>query len=505
MTNYVIDDCTGNLGPLSTNFPVVDPKKTINYILENTAWDASFTDLRGRDRGLKADIISRNVAFDPGRNNYNFDYKNINHLKKVEVTYSKTNGFLSFHIYKGTAYSTAASDDVTLKATFYNEEVDPPVTIEGSIGGSNGFTIGSTNFGNITFTAQGNGNGQFTSTNISFSNNNIRTEAGFNELKGSFRNDGSSSNFPSQVVGELKMKRFFDQSPDKDSSEYRSNLYLRGENAIAGIFYADRDNEVVKEHQTSSQTPSQSQTPSETQATLGDKITINDKVTTTLMGQFSPGPTGGGAFPFGLWASEKFLDNKIRFLTLATFLNPNTRPGNYVSHKTLNGDIRYEREDGFKGVYIYEGETGELTGDVELKLSFQSGYIQVDGNISSDLEIEGNDLGGIIIIHGEIDPTTGVGSYTPEGITTIGFGRLDLSDGASDLTTMHDKGQDKLRMVLSPDGRHGREALGGATVQPQAYPSYIAGEVEINGFKIKADDRDTNTLVGAFIGDKQEQ
>ena len=247
---------------------------------------------------------------------------------------------------------------------------------------------------------------------------------------------------------------------------------------------------------------------------IGEKIPDKVRVTTSLgyteSLSFPAGITGGSGFPYGLEASERFIDNKIRFLTLSGFLNPNTRPGIYTPHKHENPNasefpnVRYKREDGFKGIYIYEGETGELTGDVELKLGFQSGYIQVDGNISSDLEIEGNDLGGIFMALGDINSTTGLGSYTPGGITSIYFGTINLSDGTPDVTTMNNQGQPKLRMVLSPDVRLARGAAGGALSQPQSYPSYIAGELEINGFKINSGDRDTNTLVGAFIGDNQE-
>ena len=499
MTNYVLDDCTPNVGPRSSSFTGT----TINYNLENSAWaPGTFTNLKGKDRGLKASSVARNVAFDPTRNNYNFDYNNINRLKKVEVTYSKTNGFEGFYTYKGTAYGSSTAtqkDDVTLKATFYNEEVDPPFTIEGSIGGSDGLTIGSTNFGNITFTAQGNRSGQFTGTNISFSNSNIRTEAGFNEVKGSFKNDGSSSNFPSQVVGELKMKRFFDQSPDKSSDEYRNNLYLRGENAIAGVFLADRGNEVVKENLPPGQTT--------TSQSIADPAKI------TLEGSFPAGRTGGGAFPYGLWANENFMkENRTYFLELTGFLNPTTRPGIYTSHQTLTGSISYKREDGFKGIYIYEGETGELTGDVDLVVSFSQPAssdqgIGVNGNISTELEIEENDLNGIVLAFGQIDASTGVGGLSPgllaAKLAFVKFGETDITANETDLATMHDQGQAKIRMVLSPDGRHARG--GGASAQPENYPSYIAGEVEINGFKINAEDGDHNTMVGVFIGDKQEQ
>ena len=243
---------------------------------------------------------------------------------------------------------------------------------------------------------------------------------------------------------------------------------------------------------------------------IGEEFTI-DRVTTTLEGSFPAGPTGGGAFPYGLWASERvihnntnFIDNKIAFLELSGFLNPTTRPGHYVSHSTLNDTVYYIREDGFKGVYIYEGETGELTGDVELLLSFVSGGIFVYGNISTELEIDGNNLSGIGINAGTINPITGVGGFKNQigQNANIRFGEYDTSNDGFTPATMHDQGQGKIRMVLSPDGRHARAR--GAASQPESYPSYIAGEIEINGFKINADDRDTNTVVGVFIGDKQE-
>ena len=242
---------------------------------------------------------------------------------------------------------------------------------------------------------------------------------------------------------------------------------------------------------------------------IGEEFTI-DRVTTTLEGSFPAGPTGGGAFPFGLWASEKLMgtEHRIAFLELSGFLNPTTRPGIYTPHQTLTGNIFYKREDGFKGIYIYEGETGELTGDVNLAVSFSQPAssdqgVEVVGNISTELEIEGNDLSGIVLGFGQVTSTTGVGGLPPElvatGLAFLKFGKTNFTSNQTDLATMHDQGQAKLRMVLSPDGRH---AIGSV---PESYPSYVAGEVEINGFKINADDRDTNTVVGVFIGDKQEQ
>ena len=245
---------------------------------------------------------------------------------------------------------------------------------------------------------------------------------------------------------------------------------------------------------------------------IGEAFTI-DRVTTTLEGSLPAGPTGGGAFPYGLWASEKaihnntnFIDNRIAFLELSSFLNPTTRPGHYTPHQTPNGAVYYKREDGFKGVYIYEGETGELTGDVELGLNFSTNTIYLFGSISTDLEIEGHDLEGIGVTS-TIDSTTGVGGSlepsTSLGNPYVRFGDYNLSDFSFSGATVNHQGQAKLRMVLSPDGRHARQL--GSRSEPESYPSYIAGEVEINGFKINSGDGDHNTVVGVFIGDKQEQ
>ena len=250
------------------------------------------------------------------------------------------------------------------------------------------------------------------------------------------------------------------------------------------------------------------------ESNIGEEIIV-DRVTTTLEGSFPAGPGGGSDFGYGLWASERaihnntnFIDNRIAFLELSSLLNPTTRPGHYTNVGGEDVKFRYKREDGFKGAYIYEGETGELTGDVDLSINFIASGASVDGNISTDLEIEGNDLLGITLLGGQVD-TTGVGGLTPElavlGISYMKLGKTDLATNAISEPTMNDGGQGKIRMVLSSDGRHEIERFSGTTTLPENYPSYIAGEVEINGFKINADDRDTNTVVGVFIGDKQEQ
>ena len=449
----------------------------MGYELEN-AWfaDGQFDlTFKGANRALIADIINfnepANHAFNPSHASYSFAYKNIDRHKKIEVTYTKQNGFHGVYSYKGSS-SHEMQEDVTLKATFFDSLINPTAIIHGYIGDDNGITMGGTNFGQIRFSANDvSEDGQFIDSNqISFSKKNITVEKGFNELRGSFKNDGSTTSFPTQVVGELKMKRFYDGSPlMSNPNEYTNNLYSRGDNALAGVFVADKASEV-------------------TQSIAPIKI---DAIEGTI-----------GMFGYGLWASENFLDNKIVFLEETEKFNPGRTASDYTSHITATGSnpLRYKKKDGFKGVYIYEGETGELTGDVELELHFDSNKIRVIGDISRSLEIEGENLYGIGI-RSTIDFTTGVGGSLESSALLanprLRFGVHD-SDWDLDITEIDDHGQAKLKMVLSPDGIQAQTGV------PETYPSQIAGELEINGFKIEASDGDNNTVVGVFVADKQE-
>ena len=522
MTNYVLDDCTPNLGPRSSSFTGT----TINYTLENSAWTTTFKDLEGKDRGLQASSVARNVDFNPANNNYNFDYKNINRLKKVEVTYSKTNGFEGFYTYKGTAYGSSTAtqkDDVTLKATFYNEEVDPPFTIEGSIGGSDGLTIGSTNFGNITFTAQGNGSGQFTGTNISFSNSNIRTEAGFNEVKGSFKNDGSSSNFPSQVVGELKMRRFFDQSPDKSSDEYRSNLYLRGENAIAGVFLADRGNEVVKEHQTSSQTPSQ-------QTQTLERI---DKLLLAVP----------SADIYGYWLEVIPIDNVmtaragLNDLFLNDLIESSKNRGNISFPEfhldnippgfqgSFPGTISGTYEGRFLGAYYYKEEAGHFDSDARLKIvlgktgnTYQTATIE--GFLGDDITMAEDDFYGFVINHhfntekggfSMETPHFGTGNWTDiyKKETTTAFG-TPCANTCLEAQYKEATGFTKVTEFTAggPDpGNHGEGYIRGWVSEDGglfSFPSNLYGEVKVKGFSKNGESGENNNLHGVFVTTLEE-
>ena len=446
----------------------------IDYTISNR-WNPDYVSLKGKDRELVANITtydSSDNEFNTSHASYNFAYKNIDPLKYVEVTYEKEDGFIGLYSYKGS--SGEITEDVTLKATFNNPSIKA-LLIEGHIGDSGGIVMNGTNFGQIRFSATKADNGQFLDKQVRFSDPVIRAEIGFGELKGSFKNDGSSSKFPSQVVGELKMKRFFDTSPIRNNKvlEYNENLYSRGDNALAGVFVVDKFSEITQKF-----------------------VPIKKHVQGTI-----------DMLSYGIWASENSIDNRIVFLEQTTKFNPKRTASDYTSHTTANNTVFYRREDGFKGVYIYEGETGELTGDVDLVVDFRNNEMLVDGNISTDLEIEGNDLLGISMQTGTINLNTGVGDIDIDAdgfddrrtATRLSFGITDIDNDIRTKPTVSHQGlARKLRMVFSPDGVQAQ----GST--PESYPSQIAGELEINQFKIKASDGDNNTILGVFVADKQE-
>ena len=483
-----IDNCgsinpfqVGNCAPaVGHSSSISGTDYSVDYTVNNNWYSADYTtSLEGKDRHLEANLIGRsnNAAFNPSHAGYSFTYNKVSR-KNTEVTYSKTNGFEGFYSYKGS--SGQITEDVTLKVAFKNIW-HKSYRIEGYIGDSNGITMGGTNFGQIKFSAYGlPEDGQFIDKNIGFSSTGISTETGFNELRGSFKNDGTSTSFPTQVVGELKMKRFFDTSPIRNKKwlEYSDNLFKKGDNALAGVFVADKTNEEV---------------------TLYDPASIHDEGKLSML-------------YYGIWASENLIDNRIVFLEETTKFNPERTASDYTSktyteNYSQTAEIRYKRENGFKGVYIYEGETGELTGDVDFIVGFNAyNRISIAGEILTDLEIGGYDLKGIAMLNGAIDGNTGVGSIDidADGIDDNNTSaKMEFGDFLNDLNTIdrptvtHYGLARKLRIALSPDGIQAQ----GST--PETYPSQIAGEVEINGFKIKASDGDNNTVVGVFVADKQ--
>ena len=255
-STYTEENCARDLD-------VISVLHGLNFTLKNNWLTDSAENLKGLDRLTEVDIISQNDAFNPDHANYEFQYRNdIPLTEKIEVTYHKEDAFSALFSYKGS--NIQILEDVTLKATFPDPQLKY-IGIEGYIGGDDGITMGSTNFGQIRFSvidvSDENGlfDGQFTDiTQVRFSNIHINPGEN-NVVKGSFKNDGTTSTFPTQVVGELTMKGFYDASTRLDPTrldvdgtrlegtngfeKYEKNRDSRGDNALAGVFLVDKTSE----------------------------------------------------------------------------------------------------------------------------------------------------------------------------------------------------------------------------------------------------------------------
>ena len=434
-------------------------------------------------------------------------------LDSITATYHKRDGFVGDYVYKGVPGKF--SSDV--KLIFTLDETN--ARIRGYLGNDIGFYDGSGSrssssnyymfYGLLVDATVDTKTGSFTVTDPEFGIylwDNLdsrpsrvnRTDSGTGTIEATFSNGGSNDDLPSTITGKVEVTGFLRKNPTTTANTRTSNgkdyvksdgSYHRSANSsLPNGFTSNHLVKSGKKFVTGPEWPS------------GENNSLTGTFSSDLVSDVKVRKLEGniGPFSYGVWANDNFLDNRIVFLGQTTKFNPKRTASDYTPHQNNNADVRYERENGFKGIYIYEGNFGELTGDVELKLQFSSNSISVSGNISSDLEIEGNDLDGIILTFADIDSTTGVGSYTSGEVNAVAFGNADLSSQTFDLKTVHDIGQAKLRMVLSPDGVPAQ----GST--PESYPSQIAGELEINGFKIKTGDGDNNTVVGVFVGDKQE-
>ena len=446
-------------------------------MVKNNWYSSSFVNLQGKDRDLEATLIGRtnNAAFNPSDANYNFRYKNIDNRKAVEVTYEKEDGFHGFYSYKGS--SGQIIEDVTLKARFNNPSIKA-LLIEGYIGDSGGIVMNGTNFGQIRFSANKADNGQFLDSNqVQFSNLGIRAEIGFNEVRGSFKNDGSSTSFPSQVVGELKMKRFFDTT--SNVYEYNDNLLKRGDNALAGVFVADKANEQEKRI-----------VPLESH--LEGKI---------------------GMFSYGVWASDRPEDNR------ASLSIPMNREIFYplppVKTVQLTGlpaqqtrasiDVMYKKENGFRGAYIYKDQTGTITSDVHLQATFVSHAnngretMQVKGFLAKPFTMEGDSFQGIVLQGLNVSANDGSVAKSL-GDNTIRFGTalFNATTGNIDSVSAQSlKNQGNFSLTFGASG--GQEG----EVSLKNYPEHIGGEIKVTGFSLdETGNHADNTIVGVFVGDR---
>ena len=465
----------------------------VDYTVNNNWYSSSFVNLQGKDRDLEANLIGRtnNAAFNPSDANYNFAY-NMDARKDIEVTYTKGNGFHGFYSYEGA--SGQITEDVTLKANFSSGKI----YIDGHIGDNNGITMEGTNFGQIKFsTSKISEDGQFIIDNgsLHFSNLTIRPESGtFNILRGSFKNDGTRFSFPTQLVGELEMKRFFDTSAVRSNKplEYNKNVFSRGDNALAGVFVADKTNEVAIR-------------------SFPLRVSSEGNI---------------GMFSYGLWADE--LPQECGFsscspsphyraelsipkgqeifypVTPVETVNLGAGIGTISARDSI--DVTYKKEDGFRGAYIYKDQTGTITSDVHLQATFVSNVnngretMQVKGFLAKPFTMEGDSFSGIVLQG--LNVIANDGSVVKSiGDNTIRFGTalFNATTGNIDNINPQPNIQQQGNFSITVGATAGQEG----SVSLKNYPEHIGGEIKVTGFSLdETENYADNTIVGVFVGDR---
>ena len=423
--------------------------------------------------------MGRNDDFNPSHASYNFAY-NKDSRKNIEVTYTKQDGFHGLYSFEGASNSnndTPLEEDVTLKVTFKNIG-HKSYRIQGYIGDSNGITIEGVNFGQIKFYANGvSEDGQFIDKNVRFTGGSISNETGFNELRGSFKNDGTWNSFPTQVVEELKMKRFFDTSPIRNNKplEYNDNLFKRGDNALAGVFVADKTNEQEKRF-----------------------VPLERKLEGNL-----------GMFSYGLWASDRPEDNRasLSIPMNREILYPLPPVETVLGQQVRDSiDVIYKKENGFRGAYIYKDQIGTIESDVHLQATFVSNVngrtnMQVKGFLAKPFEMEGDSFSGIVLQGLSLAANDGSVNVEAIGDNTIRFGTAlsNATTGNFDSVDPQPNIQQQGNFSITVGATAGQEG----SVSLKNYPEHIGGEIKVTGFSLdETENYADNTIVGVFVGDR---
>ena len=182
---------------------------------------------------------------------------------------------------------------------------------------------------------------------------------------------------------------------------------------------------------------------------------------------------------------------------------------NYLFPKPNSGRLiaTYSKTNGFSGIYSYEGRSGNLTGDVNIRFIYgarsDDKSVGISGSIGKDLIMNGDNF-GIIAIAGSIDPKTGTftlgdnpynspmpyfAMYSHAGRPTYHY-HYRLHENVNSGTT-------SVVGSFSNDGSAGNSKAN--------LPNHIAGEIRMEGFYQGSDATNSqhNKLVGVFVGDKE--
>ena len=139
--------------------------------------------------------------------------------------------------------------------------------------------------------------------------------------------------------------------------------------------------------------------------------------------------TGDYTFSYGIWLSNDPSENNMAFLRHYGSTGKQGRlhrglkdfstsrkfsvPGLKGLQDVISGDkltVKYYKQNGFRGHYLYNGEFGTISGDVNLTAVFDDGEdIDVTGTLANNITMNGLNFGNLHVTSLGIDFDTGIG------------------------------------------------------------------------------------------------
>ena len=278
------------------------------------------------------------------------------------------------------------------------------------------------------------------------------------------------------------MKRFFDTSPNRNQNvyEYNDNLFKRGDNALAGVFVADKTNEEEKRF-----------------------IPLEVHLEGNL-----------GMFSYGLWASDRPEDNRAELSIPMNreILYPLPPVKTVVGLQVRDSiELTYKKENGFRGAYIYKDQIGTIESDVHLNATYTSSpsgraNISIKGFVAKPFTMEGDDFESITLQGLSVAANDGFVTHIKTNNnhisgSTAKFGTtlFNATTGNADSITAQQNISDHGNWSFTVGATAGQEG----SVSLKNYPEHIGGEIKVTGFSLdETENYADNTIVGVFVGDR---
>ena len=302
------------------NTPITNDSGTIEG-LSYGLWNEPGASIPGQSsRILRSEFLSRNNIINPDYSERNFDAN-----RNFNLVYQDDYGFTGVYHHNGKTGEVIS--DVYLEVRLYNSKftdyrsfritdfaigVENPIVIEGE---NLGRLDGIFSYNNI------NSNGFFRDTNKYYTFSNVFYSSG--NSKGAFSSSDSSEGTPNLVAGEVKVRYGDFTSPSK--------------NSLVGIFVASDG----------SSTNNLKDIPLSFSFPASDSGTVN-------------------GLSYGLWNEPDAFNLQVEFLSVNDEVNPYHEERDFDVDRNFN--LTYQDDDGFKGYYSHNGETGVITSDVNLQV-----------------------------------------------------------------------------------------------------------------------------------------